>query len=262
MSVSIPVFLVACGLTVSVQPAPSAPPSGIAQLAVGAPRDVVKLGGKGTRGVPSMVAWSPDGRQIYLRTSVWDQWGNENASHTMVDLDTARTSRAEEEPAWAARYWGWKSSTVSPADPKLKLQFEARRDLVKTTNVPREGAIGQSVSDPNATLDEVVQKAAEAAQMTRFETFTLRGRVIDQAINRRAVPGRMFSWAPAPHPFLAHVNERGRLVLVDGAGHTREVDGTNNVLLPAWRGDGTRIAFLQKSRGDSYTLRVFDVGLR
>jgi hypothetical protein len=106
----------------------------------------------------------------------------------------------------------------------------------------------------------VVQNAALASQQARFETLTLRGRVIDRAVNQRLIPGRTFGWAPTPHAFIAFVSEKQELMLMDRTGSTREVPGVRRALLPAWSPDGTQIAFLEKGRGDRYTLRIVEVG--
>lgn len=251
-------LVLACGVAGQV-PAPQ-PPSSVGQLTIGAPVEVATIGSKEASGQPIRLAWNAEGSQLYIRTSVFDRWANETATHLLISIRAGQVARVTAEPGWASQYWSWKSGPVSPADPSLRVDLEIRTEIVRTTNVPREGNIGQNVADPSAGLDETVINAARASQQARFETLTLRGRVIDRTVNEHLMPGRTFGWAPAPHAFVAFVSEKQRLVLMDRAGGTREVRDAKNAMLPAWSPDGTRIAFLQKGRGDTFTLRIVAVG--
>lgn len=231
----------------------------LSRLVVGASDTIQTLDAKSLRGTPTRLAWSPDGQQLYLRVSTFDRWANEKVSHAIVSMATRELATIAAEPAWAARYWLWKAAPAAPAREDFAIKLETREELVRTTNVPREGNIGQHVADPFAGLDEVARNAALASQKTRFQTLTVRGQVIDRAINQQVLPGRRFGWAPAPHALLAFVNTKERLALMDEGGRTREIKKTKNVLLPAWSENGARIAFLQKSGRNTFTLRVFDV---
>ena len=76
-------------------------------------------------------------------------------------------------------------------------------------------------------------------------------------------PGLSFGWAPAPHSLLAFArNKIGPLVLLDDAGHSREVAGTRSALLPAWSEDGARLAWLERKDKSHYTLKLADVSFR
>jgi len=253
------VCLAALGTGAASQP--TGPVTGRAdarRLVLAGPETVLEIDGSTARGVPTRLAWSPDGGQIYVRLSVFDRWANETVSFLLATLAAREVAPLAAEPAWAPRYWAWKSAPVSPADPDFRIKLETREDLVRTTNVGREGNIGQNVSDPTAPLDEVVVNAARATQKVHFETLWLHGHAIDRAVNRAVVPGRTFGWAPAPSALIAYADEKRRLVLMDATGRTRRVGVTRQVLLPAWSGDGTRVAFLQKA-GDGLALRVLGV---
>lgn len=252
------VCLAALGPGVAGQPAgPPTGPADVRRLVLAGPDTIVELKDVG-RGVPTRLAWSPDGTRIYVRLSVFDRWANETVSFLLATLPAREVAPLAAEPAWAPQYWAWKSAAASPADPGFRIKLETREDLVRTTNVGREGNIGQNVSDPTATLDEVVVNAARATQKVRFETLWLRGHAIDRAVNRAVTPGRTFGWAPAPRALVAYADEKGRLTLMDATGRTRRVGGAKHLLLPAWSGDGTRVAFLQKA-GDGFALRMLDV---
>jgi dipeptidyl aminopeptidase/acylaminoacyl peptidase len=238
---------------------PGVPAADVARLVISAPDTIQTLDAKILGGVPTRLAWSPDGRQLYVRASRFDRWSNETATHVVVSLDTGEVSAGATEPFWAMRYWSWKSAPIAPGRDDFAIKIETREEIVRTTNVPREGSIGMSTADPTAGLDEVVRNAAISSQKTFFENLTVRGHIIDRAVNRHTVPGRTFGWAPVPRALLAYADEKGRLVLMDGQGRTRQVKRTKDVSLPAWSEDGTRIAFVQKAGRDSSAVRVIEI---
>ena len=49
-------------------------------------------------------------------------------------------------------------------------------------------------------------------------------------------------------------------ILFDQQKHKRAVDGTKDVLLPAWTMDGARLAWVQKSGRKKYTLVYAAIG--
>jgi len=231
----------------------------VTRLVVSAPDTILTFDTKILTGTPTRLAWSPDDRQLYVRASRFDRWANETVTYVIVSLDSRQTSPTSAEPFWAMRYWAWKSAPSAPGRDDFTIKLETREELVRTTNVPREGSIGMSTADPTAGLDEVAKNAAYSSQKTYFETLVARGHVIDRAVNRHTVAGRTFGWAPAPRALLAFADDKGRLVLMDSQGRTRQVKKTKDVLLPAWSEDGARLAYVQKSGGDRFAVRVVDV---
>jgi len=235
------------------------PGADVARLVVSAPETILTLDAKTLGGTPTRLAWSPEGRQLYVRASRFDRWANETVTHAIVSLDTRQASIVPTEPVWAMRYWAWKSAPSAPGRDGFAIKIETREELVRTTNVPREGSIGMSTADPTAGLDEVVKNAAMASQKTFFEILIVRGHVIDHAVNRHTAAGRTFGWAPALRGLLAFADEKGRLVLMDSQGRTRQVKKTKDVLLPAWSEDGARLAYVQKSGRDRFAVRVIEM---
>jgi len=244
---------------VQVHGRPGVHETDVARLVISAPETIQTLDAKALAGSPTRLAWSPDGRQLYVRMSRFDRWANETVTHAILLLDTRQASVVPTEPVWAMRYWAWKAAPSAPGRDDFAIKLETREELVRTTNVPREGSIGMSTADPTAGLDEVAKNAALASQKTFFEILIVRGHVIDRAVNRHTVPGRMFGWAPAARALLAFADEKGRLVLMDSQGRTRQVKKTKDVLLPAWSEDGARLVYVQKSGGDRFAVRVVDV---
>ena len=87
----------------------------------------------------------------------------------------------------------------------------------------------------------------------------VKGQVVGEWENVLPQPGMRFGWAPAGIDAIAYVNSNKRLSLLDRAGHTLEVAGTANVLLPAWSSDGKQIAYLQKKDKKKYSLMLVDI---
>jgi hypothetical protein len=241
----------------SAQPVPQA--TNPAALVVSAPVTLRELGKAQVRGVPTRMAWSPDGAWLYLRVSTFDRWSNETVRHVLVETAGKGVQDLGDEPGWLARYWNLKSALASPTVASWRIKIDTREDQVRTTNVPRDGNIGQH-GDPGAGLDETVRKAANSSQKVLFEDYVLNGKVIASAVNGHVSPGRTFAWAPAPLSLLAFVDAKGRLMLMNRAGAAREVKGARKPSLPAWSEDGRRLAFVQGAATSSdCTVKVVDI---
>jgi hypothetical protein len=239
------------------QPPPH-PGSDVSKLTISSPRTIRDLDAKDVRGVPTRLAWSPDGTWLYVRVSNFDRWSNETVRHVLIEAQGRRTEPLQDEPAWLARYWNVKSSLTSPAVATWRIKIDTREEQVRTTNVPREGNIGQH-GDPAAGLDETVRKAAQSSQKTLFETFLLNGHVIGSAINGHVSAGRTFAWAPEPLAMVAFVTENGRLAVMNAQGHTREIKGAKKPLLPAWSENGQQLAWAQQTSSGAYTIKAVTI---
>jgi hypothetical protein len=246
------------GLGAGATQAPTTAPVDVAKLTFSTPATIRELDVKGTRSVPTRMAWSPDGKWIYVRLSAFDRWSNERVSHLLVDVSGKQVEPLADEPGWLPRYWNSKAALASLAVPSWRITIETRNELVRAASVPREGNIGQNTGDPNAGLDETVKNAAMASQKASFQEYRLNGRVIAASVNATVVPGRTFAWAPAPLALIAYVNDKGRLVVMNRAGQTLEVKGPKKPLLPAWSEDGRRLAWVQEA-GGGYAIRVVDI---
>lgn len=252
------VLAAALGVGVNSGQAPAPAATDVAKFTISAPATIRDIDIKGVRGAPTRMAWSPDGQWLYVRLSTFDRWDNETVRHLLVETAGKRVETLSEEPGWLPRYWNLKSAATSPALPSWRIRVDTRQELLRTTNVPREGNISQSGGDPNAGLDEVIGNAVMSSQKTTNEQYLLNGHVIAAATNGRVVPGRSFAWAPAPLALIAYVSDKGRLVVMNHAGHTREVKGPKKPLIPAWSDDGHRLAYAQAS-GGGYSIRVVDI---
>jgi len=243
---------------VSAAQAPAPPAADVSKLTISAPVTIRKVDVGSVRGMPTRLAWSPDSNYLYLRVSSFDRWDNEAVRHLLLDIRTREPLVIPDEPAWLPRAWNLKSGLTSPSAASWRIRIDMREEQVRSTNVPREGNIGQH-GDPGAGLDEVIRKAAMSSQKTLFENYVLSGHVIASAVNTHVAAGRTYGWAPPPHALMAFVNPKGRLVLMNEAGASREVKGAKKPSLPVWSDDGRRLAFAQPSGASGYDIKVVDI---
>jgi len=250
--------LVLVAAVASVAQTPARPAPDVAKLTVSSPRTIRNLDAKDVRGIPTRLAWSPDGAWLYVRVSMFDRWSNETVRHMLIETQGKRIEPITDEPGWLARYWNLKSALASPVVPAWRIKIDMREEQVRTTNVPREGSIGQH-GDPNEGLDETIRKAAQSSQMTRFEIFGLNGRIIGSAVNGHVSPGRTFAWAPEPLALVAFVTENGRLAVMNALGHMREIKGAKKPLLPAWSDNGQQLAYAQQTSSGAYAIKAVTI---
>lgn len=236
------------------------PGADVTRLRISSPQTTRKLDAGTFKGTPTRLCPSPDGTQVYVRMSELDRWANETIWHHLVTIRGGGFIPLDGgEPTWAFAYWMWKSGREAPGRPGFRIDLESRWETLRTTNVPREGSIAQNVANPTETLDETVARAALASQRSLVETLRLKGRIILTQVNQHVVPGRTFGWSPASLRLIAYVDGKGRLVLMDEAGRTREISGTRDVLLPAWSDDGRTLLFLQRAGRNGLELRLVTV---
>ena len=248
----------AATVVASAQP-PAIPAPDVSKLTVSSPRTIRDLDAKDVRGIPTRLAWSPDGAWLYVRVSTFDRWSNETVRHVLIETKGTRVQPLPDEPGWLARYWNLKSALASPVVPSWRIVIDTRNEQVRTINVPREGNIGQHTADPTAGLDEVIRNAATSSQKTMFEQLLLNGRVIGSAVNGHVPPGRTFAWAPEPLALVAFATENGRLAVMNVQGHVREIKGAKKPLLPAWSQNGEQLAYAQQTSSGAYAIKAVTI---
>jgi hypothetical protein len=250
--------------------APAVPPvqADAARVTVSPPQIIVEIDTGRLKGQPAMLAWSPDGQQLYLRTVEYDRWKNPRASHFLIGLDGKPPRKIDSEPAWAAPYWAWKSGFFAPGNPDFRINVESRTQMATSTNVPNGGDIAGMGGDPTAgggagqgIPQQAATKAAMQAQQVMTVTMKLKGELLGEWVNERPQPGMTFGWAPKPLGVIAFaMKDGGALVLMDREGHKQDVEGSKDCLLPAWSNDGTRVVYLQKKDKKKYSLMLVSVG--
>ena len=84
---------------------PARPAPDVSKLIVSSPRTIRDLDAKEVRGIPTRMAWSPDGAWLYLRVSSFDRWSNETVRHVLIETQGKRVEPLTDEPGWLARSW-------------------------------------------------------------------------------------------------------------------------------------------------------------
>jgi hypothetical protein len=222
------------------------------------------------QGDPVGLSWNTDGT-LYLRASQRDVWGNERARHYLIATDALPSTLKSTDgvPQWAADYWVIKSQLFSPGNVAFKVDVETRTQTARTTNVANAGDLAgmSSAALPPTTAgdrgganpESAAADAASKGYQSKITTMRLKGKVVGEWENVAPQPGMRFGWAPAGMDAMAFVNSKKRLSLLDREGHTVDVAGTADVLLPAWSPDGKQIAYLQKKDKKKYALMIVDL---
>jgi hypothetical protein len=239
-----------------------------ARLTLSAPHEISDLDTDKLKGEPVRLAWSPDGAQLYLQAASRDRWGNTTVRHFLIPAAGGNLQTADQEPAWAAKYWSWKSDRSAPGRPAVTIAVDSRDEIIRATAAPRGGDLargsptGSGGAASSAGAGSSVEDAAAAAnQSGKMTTVTLRlkGQTLGEWKNEPVVPGLTFGWAPADVGAIAFAGKDGRIVVMDLEGATQELRPSEQALLPAWSDDGRRLAFLQKDGKKRFTLLIVDV---
>jgi hypothetical protein len=216
------------------------------------------------QGTPSQLAWSDDGKQMYLQSAEYDSKGTVSKTHSFViEVANPVVEPVGSAPGWATRYWSWKSYKTPP-------ELDAPEILVsreKRTKMATESAMGGSVSEGGlasntagfGTSAESVEARAQQQMKVDAVILKLKGEVVGEFVGVPPMAGYTFGWAPSGPARLAYSTLAGRLAILDGQGKRREIAGTKNVTLPAWSIDGSRIAFVSMTGKNKYDICVVDI---
>ena len=149
--------------------------------------------------------------------------------------------------------------------PSFKVEVESRTERKTATGAGAGGSMAQNSGDPYGPGSALgpqgaaIFAAGTQSQMVTTTLFKLRGRVFSQFVNTRPILGLTYGWAPEGLGLIAFSDEKHELELMDAAGTRTIVKSTKGVVLPAWSGDGRRLAWLtQKGRGN-FVLMIADV---
>lgn len=222
----------------------------------------VKTASIDVKGEPTRMSWSADGAQLAIQTSERDDKGmTKNPRYYLLGAADGKVSNAQSSPEWADTYWTWKSNQYTPWSPSLGIDVKSDKKTVSSTSAPMGGALakgGGADPDTGTTIDDAAQHKLNSQTLT-VVTLKLMGETVGYFEGVQFIPGYTFGWAPKELAAIAYVNQSGRLAVMDKDGKKQDVDGTKNVLLPAWSVDGTKIAFLQKTGKNKYDLYVASV---
>jgi hypothetical protein len=264
-------MLLAAAILALLQPAAAADARAVS-LAPAVP--LVEIDTSKLKGDVAMLAWSPDGTELYLETVERDRQGAVRSTKHYV-ISTAMISTASRAikgvdlaPAWATPYWTWKSGQASPAMPTFKIAVDQRQETVHTTaavgDIAKGG--GGSASGTGATPGTSVEEAASisaASQVQQIWSLKVKTELIGEWTNEAVTPGTNFTWAPAPMRLLMYAKrDGGPLMVLDETGRKQALAGAKNATLPAWSGDGTKLAWLEKKDRKRFDLMIAGVTIR
>jgi hypothetical protein len=209
------------------------------------------------------MAWSPDGTQLYLQT--YD--ANKDATvkelfHYVLPVAGGAPKRIDTPPAWAADYWAWKSGQTAPDDPTWKIDVSTEKKIASAVAMPMGGDLARGGTvDPTGgvSVETMTANAAQAANVSVY-TMRLKGETVGEWTNHPIMPGLTFGWGPKGSGLMAYAEKAaGRLTLMDRSGKTARVDGTKDVVLPAFTADRNRLAYLEGRGRNKYALVIATV---
>jgi hypothetical protein len=247
--------------------AATAPAVDASKLTLSAPALIVEIDTKKLKGDPFHLTWSPDGQQMYLQTVERDRSGNiKTAYHYLVPLNGQAPARADQEPAWSAEYWGWKSSQAAPGLPEWKIAVEEQLKRITSTATPMGGDLARggvegsgAIAPVGAGNTDEAMAASMQSQKAHYYTLKLKGEVVGEFVNVPAIPGLTFGWGPTGTGLIAYANRDGRVSIMDQEGRKKEIAASKSTLLPAWTDDGKRLAYLERTGKNKFALKIVDI---
>jgi hypothetical protein len=241
-------------------------PADIRQTTLATPQTIVVIDQGQVKGTPAKLAWSPDGRELYLQMAERDGAGNVKSTKQYVVSVGQKTMKAvDKEPDWVAKYWTWKSAQASPDAPAFKIEVDQRQETVRATSAPTGGAMAKgAVTDPTAgtTASDMASASLQSQKQVIF-TLRAKGETIGEWTNEAVVPGVNFGWAPAPAHVLAFTKRTGGpIMLLDDQGHKKELTGAKDATLPAWSDDGAHMAWIERQDRRHLAVTIADVNAK
>jgi hypothetical protein len=235
------------------------------QVALSAPQAVADVDLGKLKGQPSALAWSPDAKELYLQTAERNRSGAVTSTkHYVASITSKSIKGVGDQPAWAAKYWSWKSGQTSPASPLFRIGVETRTETVTATaavgNMAKGGGGGaDGLAIPGTSAEEVGNITSQQQKVTIY-ALKVKGVTLGEWRNEAVVPGLNFGWAPAPHHLIAYTKrDGGPLVILDEQGRKQELAGPKEAVLPAWSDDGKKLAWLERKDRRTYDLTIADV---
>jgi len=230
------------------------------------PQPVADLDAGKLKGDLVRLAWAEDGSQFYIQTVERDRSGTIKAMHHYLVASGSKSPKdVDQEPAWASKYWTWKSGQTSPAAAGFRIDVSERTETKRSVAAPTGGAMAKGGTvDPTAgtSLGDVAS-AADTTQSVKVYSLKVKGQTIGEWANEPVVPGLNWSWAPAPLQMIAFAKrDGGPLAVIDPAGQKQELAGATAAILPAWSSDGKRMAWLERKDRKKYQLVVADVAVQ
>lgn len=237
-------------------------PIDASKLEFGAPTKVAEIDTDRMKGQPARLAWSPDGKELYVQMMEGKFPTPTKVTHHVFTLADGKKKDVPAEPEWVSPYWTAKSGQASPDAPDFKIDLKSEQRKEKTVSTPMGGDLargGSGGADGGSSTTGDALSAAYNQQAVPVHTMTLHGEVVGEFVNSVIVPGLTFGWGPKGSQAIAYSAKNGRVVVMDAKGKKQDVPETKDTLLPAWSPDGAKLAWLQKDGRKKYVLQVADV---
>lgn len=223
----------------------------------------VEIDSSAVKGRIRQLAWSPDGREMYLQTFDVNRDNTpKEFFHYSIALPGGAVKTLSAAPAWATAYITWKSDKNAPGDQTLAIDLEQARKRLDTTGASMAGSMATGSGDGTAsgTSVDAAISAANQSQMVNVVTLRFKGEVVGEWVNAPIVPGQTFGWGPPGSGVIAFADTpNGRVVIMDGKGGKMRVPDTKGAVAPAWSADGTRLAWLESRGKNKYALVLANV---
>jgi len=229
------------------------------------PAEVAKVDlGKLKGQMASQLAWSPDGKQLYLQTLTEDKQAlPKDYYHYVIPSEGGTFEKVSAPPDWAIAYWTWKQAKTAPDDLAFAIDINTDKRVASPVALPMGGEMargGTSVGTGGISNDAMLAAASSSSNAAIY-TMLLKGEIIGEWLNHRIMPGVTFGWGPSGSHLIAYSEKQtGRLVIMDSTGAKQKIDGTHGVVLPAWTQDASKLAYLEGRGRNQYALIVATVG--
>jgi hypothetical protein len=225
------------------------------KLSIAAPSTIAVVDVDAIEGEPWRLCWAPDNQQIYL-AAMKRKDTTTVLMHHLIDPKSGAVQKIDAEPAWAARYWEWKSWKTAPGNPAFAITLDMQKKNESATARPMGGDLARGGVDPGGIGSTVDDVAGQTSRNVEIITMLLKGEIVGRWENPPIVPGLTFGWGPRGSQLIAFANKDGRLVLMDEQGRKQRLAATKDTRLPAWSEDGSRLAWVEKQDRKKFRIQL------
>jgi hypothetical protein len=171
----------------------------------------------------------------------------------------SKPAAVDEQPKWVQAYWKWKSAKTFAGDPRLRIDVDSRKEVLDNLNGIAANKAIYLTDSPIGLTGQNLTLSKQSGATRVVNRLMLKGQVVGEFVDEMIVPGYTFSWSPEELRLIVYRAQSGRLTIMDDSGRTETVAETKDVLLPAWSDDGAAIAYLERTQGSHFSVRVVEL---